>query len=164
VLLLLLLFFFFFLSWLLSFCNTSFLPTCSSLSSSSSFLSPVWGIEYYPLVQHVTLLSELLLLLSEMVFIQNFLACVTERGIICRNKNTGFCFHFKHFSLLPCVVSDNNHDFKFVMVYLNMSMVVLCYILCVPPAHVACMSECVVLLFSCLIVRPWTEAYSIFTI
>jgi hypothetical protein len=63
--------------------------------------------------------------------IQNFLACVTEHGIICRNKNIGFCFHFEHFSLLPCVVSANNHDFKFVMVHLNMSMAVLCLIFCV---------------------------------
>jgi hypothetical protein len=80
----------------------------------------------------VTVLSELLLL-SEILFIQNFLVCVTERGTICRNKNMGFCFYFEHFSLLPCVVSDNNHDFKFVMVHLNMSMAVLCYIFCVPP-------------------------------
>ena len=50
-------------------------------------------------------------------------------------------------------MSDNNHDFKFVMVHLNMSMAVLYYIFCVPP-HVARVSECVVLLFSCFIVRP----------
>lgn len=30
-------------------------------------------------------------------------------------------------------MNDNNHDFKFVMVYLNMSMAVLCYIICVSP-------------------------------
>jgi len=79
----------------------------------------------------VPVLSELLLLLSEILFIQNFLECVTERGIICRNRNIGFCFHFEHFSLLARVVSDNNRDF-----------------------YVACVSECVILLFSCFIVRP----------
>jgi hypothetical protein len=102
----------------------------------------------------VTVLSELLLLQSEILFIQNSLECVTEHGIICRNRNIGFYFHFEHFSLLACVVSDNNHDFKFVMVHLNMSLAVLCYIFCVPPLNVACVSECVVLLFSCFIVRP----------
>ena len=40
----------------------------------------------------VTLLAELLLLLSEILFIQNFQTCVTECGIICRNKNIVFFF------------------------------------------------------------------------
>jgi hypothetical protein len=116
-------------SWLLSFCNTSFLRTCSSSSSSSSSLSPVSGIKCYVCAMSVTVLSELLPLLSEILFIRIFIACVAERGIKCGNKNIGFCFLLSIFHYYPVLWVIITLILKIFHLY--MFMAVLCYIYCV---------------------------------